>query len=24
MRTFDSIPAATVWAQSGLAEPKRT
>ena len=23
MRTFDSIPAATVWAQSGLAEPKR-
>ena len=24
MRTFDSVPAATVWAQSGLAEPKRT
>ena len=24
MRTFDSVPAATVWTQSGLAEPKRT
>jgi len=22
MRTFDSVPAATVWAQSGLAESK--
>ena len=24
MRLFDSLPAATVWAQSGLAERKRT
>jgi hypothetical protein len=24
MRLFDSVPAATVWAQSGLAERKRT
>ena len=23
MRLFDSLPAATVWAQSGLAERKR-